>query len=306
MRIKKIITPIFVILSLVFVARVWGSIFSFFLDDSGSFKENMVLIPGGEFLRGSEDGDADEKPAHFVFVDAFYISKYEVTNEQMEKFDSFYRRGPYSKCDKCPAVNIPYEVASGFARKRGFRLPTESEWERAARGPKEYVYAYGDVYEKKKARTGLGRAAGAVKVGGFPANGFGLYDMTGNVWEWCSDWYSEEYYKKEVKINPTGSSAGLIHVLRGGSWTTDAHHSRITNRFRFYPDEWFTYGFRLAGDASEEEKVKYRTKEIEEQIKQKQTQNEQVEEEDEEEEEEANQETVEEGKNQEVIKEGMF
>ena len=265
MRIIKQLFPLIAICLLLAIPEASGSILSFLLGDAleETLQKEMVFIPGGKSMIGSQDGDQDERPVHVVFIDAFYISKYEITNTEFEEFDSTYKRSPYSKCDECPAVSIQYDKALEFARRYGYRLPTEAEWERAAQGPEGYIYAYGDVYDKKKSRTGLKRNAGAVKVGSYPPNGFGLFDMTGNAWEWCSDWYSEDYYSERTTTNPTGPSGGLVHTFRGGSWVSDAHHSRVANRFRLYPDEWFTYGFRLAADATDEEKAKYRNGEIE-------------------------------------------
>jgi len=212
----------------------------------------MVLIPAGEFVMGSRLRGrkyADERPVHRVYVDAFYMDCYEVTNRQYELFAPGHERSPYSACDDCPVTNVSWQEAQDYCRWAGKRLPTEAEWERAARGPEGYEYPYGNEYVAGKARAGLSWTAGAVKVGSFPANGFGVYDTAGNVWEWCADWYEKDYYLTSPARNPKGPEEGKYKVLRGGAWNTGPNFVRAANRGRDLPEMRFhAFGFRCAKD----------------------------------------------------------
>jgi len=217
----------------------------------------MRLIPAGEFQMDSDDYD-DEKPVHTVYLDAFYIDKYEVTNAQYKEFmESTGHKAPLYWDDSNynspgqPVVGVTWEDANAYAKWAGKLLPTEAEWEKAARGGlvgKKYVW--GDDWpppEKagnfadesaKKVFTGWSIIEGyddgyayAAPVGSFSPNGHGLYDMAGNVWEWCVDWYDGEYYKRSPERNPTGPDSGSTRVLRGGSWYYDGpDYLRVANR----------------------------------------------------------------------------
>jgi formylglycine-generating enzyme required for sulfatase activity len=203
----------------------------------------MVLIPAGEFQMGS-DVRQGEQPVHTVYLPAFYIDKYEVTNRQYERFDPHYKRTKYSSCDDCPVTYISWHEAAAYAKWAGKRLPTEEEWEKAAKGPEGYKYSYGNTYDKNRARTGLSWEAGAVKVGSYPPNGYGVYDMTGNVWEWCDDWYNS--YELKLKLIEFPRTE-IYKVVRGGAWGSDEYFSRTAKRFKFEPHiRFFSVGFRLA------------------------------------------------------------
>ncbi len=204
----------------------------------------MVLIPAGEFRMGSNVREG-EQPIHQVNLPAFYIDKFEVTNQQYEKFDLKYKRTIFSNCNDCPVTYISWHDADAYAKWAGKRLPTEEEWEKAAAGPDGYKYSYGNIYDKSRARTGFDwEKDGAVKVGSYAPNGYRVYDMTGNVWEWCADWYNSYEYK----LKPESDSKSEIYkVVRGGAWGSDDYFARTAKRFKFEPKiRFFSVGFRLA------------------------------------------------------------
>ena len=199
----------------------------------------MVFIPGGEYSRGRshalpDDGLKwfptllkDDRPVRKITVDPFYLDATEVTVEQYSAFckaaghkPPFYWTGgsPPAGTEKFPIVNVTWDDARAYAKWAGKRLPTEAEWERAARGLAEgATYPWGDrAPTRKDARYGMVDGPGPVAQ--FPSNAFGLFDMAGNVWEWCSDWYAKDYYADAPAQNPKGPDTGLYRVIRGGSW----------------------------------------------------------------------------------------
>jgi hypothetical protein len=194
-------------------------------------EEEMVRIPEGEFWMGSDDGEVDEKPRRRVDLNPFSIDKYEVTNTQWEKFmsatgrvsylDASNPRFPKFSAPGQPVVGVSWHDAEAYCKWGRKRLPTEAEWEKAARGADGRKYPWGDGEpDKTKANflaTGLGKTD---VVGSYPAgvSPYGVYDMAGNVWEWVSDWYQERYYQTAPAKNPKGPSNGKFRVLRGGSW----------------------------------------------------------------------------------------
>lgn len=202
-------------------------------------KRGMVFIPGGEFLRGRshalpDDGVKwfpelvqDDRPARAIAVDPFYLDQYEVTNEQFQRFvEATRHRAPYNwpkgqlpaGKEKLPVAAIDWNDARAYCEWAGKRLPTEAEWERAARGLAEgKVYPWGDQRPTKQDAC-YDTLKGPCPVGQFPANSFGLYDMAGNVWEWTADWYAREYYAAAPGRNPKGPERGQYRVIRGGSW----------------------------------------------------------------------------------------
>ena len=225
---------------------------------------NMVLIPAGEFTMGRtkltpDDSTQmrprvllDDRPAHKVWLDAYYLDAHEVTNAQYAKFVSATgRRPPYhwsggqGEAD-LPVFNVSWDDANAYCAWAGKRLPTEAEWERAARAGKEGLsYPWGDKMEAGKARYNV--EAGPVAVGQFPANDYGLFDMVGNVSEWCSDWFDREYYKSSPARNPKGPETGIYKVIRGGAWSDEAARTTVFFRNWVRPTQTTpNIGFRCA------------------------------------------------------------
>jgi formylglycine-generating enzyme required for sulfatase activity len=197
----------------------------------------MVTIPAGEFLMGSETGDKDELPVHIVFLDAYEIDRYPVTNEQYGRFmkATGHESPPHWKDRKFnqprqPVVDVSWFDALAYAKWSGKRLPTEAEWEKAARGGLEQQeYPWGDESPTGRADFG-GKHTAPLPVGGFAPNGYGLYDCAGGVWEWCFDWYDPEFYRFSPKENPIAFETGGARVLRGGAWNNSRTALRVANR----------------------------------------------------------------------------
>jgi formylglycine-generating enzyme required for sulfatase activity len=247
-------------------------VFVIWADEGDEKYKDMVFIPGGLFLMGSKF-NKDEKPKHKVAVDGFYLDKYEVTVAQFRKFCRAKRRKmpkqPYWNNENHPVVNVNWNDATAYAKWKGKRLPTEAEWEYAARqGDKRLYYSWGNVKpmrrnggniadesiraEKRNWKIWKGYFDGFVytsPVGKFNPNSFGLYDMTGNVCEWCADWYQADYYKNSPGKNPKGPDKGTHKVLRGGSWNLGPRQVLTTKRFYLRRDVELNYvGFRCAKD----------------------------------------------------------
>ena len=217
----------------------------------------MALIPAGEFQTG--DGAA----VHKVHLDAFYIDKYEVTNAQYKKFmDATGRRAPaqwnYSSFNapNQPVVGVNWHDAKAYCEWAGKRLPTEAEWEKAARGGLiGKKYPRGNTITHDDANYyGTGskdRWSYTAPVGSFAPNGYGLYDMAGNVWEWCADWYDAKYYSRSPAQNPEGPDSGKNRVLRGGSWNLNTSYLLVTKRYNRSPESRYDdLGFRCAMDVT--------------------------------------------------------
>lgn len=222
----------------------------------------MSYIPAGEFQMGSEDGGDDEKPVHTVYLDGFWMDQTEVTNAMYatcvtngrceEPSDRTYFDNPLYA--NHPVVYVDWEAANNYCEKVGGRLPTEAEWEKAARGGLEgKKYPWGDeepvcVLGAENGANFYGcNASGTENVGSFSANGYGLYDMAGNVWEWVADWYGEYPALLSPLENPTGPLSGgyRYRVLRGGAWVINEYFSRSADRVRVAPDYYNSYfGFR--------------------------------------------------------------
>ena len=199
----------------------------------------MVFVPGGEFLRGRSHAlpddnlkwfptlIKDDRPVRPVTVDPFYLDEHEVTNEQYAAFvQATKHRAPYNwpkgqvpeGKGKLPVVDVSWDDAVAYAQWAGKRLLTEAEWERACRGLNVgKKYPWGDR-EPGKNDARFNTLDGPGEVCKFKANYFGLYDMAGNVWEWCADWYEKDYYQRAAFRNPRGPETGMYRVLRGGSW----------------------------------------------------------------------------------------
>ena len=248
---------------------------------------SMVLIPAGEFQMGSNNGDGDERPVHTVYVDAFYMDKYEVTNAEYAAFlnakgkhidrgltwldigNSHARinlvGGTYraeAGYENHPAVKVSWYGAMAYAQWADKRLPTEAEWEKAARGGLVgKKYPWGDTIDPTKANYNW-NVGGTTPVGSYPANEYGLYDMAGNAWEWCLDEYDEDFYRTSPRRNPIAGANNVpevlnafannnltnaYRVLRGGSWSNYARNVRVAYRNSLSPtNSYSSMGFRCA------------------------------------------------------------
>ena len=217
---------------------------------------NMVAVPGGTFTMGctSEQGsdcDDDEKPVRRVTVSDFYIGKYEVT--QKEWREVMGSNPSYSQnCDNCPVEQVSWQDIQQFLARlnaktgKAYRLPTEAEWEYAARGGSSQRYKYAGSNSLDEVGWYDGNAWGKLyPVGQKKANELGLHDMSGNVWEWCADWYGT--YPSTAQINPKGPSGASNRVIRGGFFGKPAEDCRVSYRSRNSPTNRVNnLGFRLA------------------------------------------------------------
>ena len=220
-----------------------------------AFEPEMVTVEGGTFTMGctSEQSDCenDEKPTHRVTLSSFQMGKYEVTQAQWRAVMGS-NPSHFSGCDDCPVENVSWNDAQAYITKlnqqtgKKYRLPTEAEWEYAARGgnkSKGYKYAGGNDIGSV-AWYSSNSSSKTRAVGQKQANELGIYDMSGNVWEWCEDWYGD--YSSSAQTNPKGPQNGSYRVLRGGSWYYDARYCRVSYRFIISPDgRSISYGFRL-------------------------------------------------------------
>ncbi len=236
----------------------------------------MVYVPAGQFDMGSTDGDSDEQPVHTVVLDGFWIDRTEVTNAQYQKcVKAGECQAPtvcdwgdptYGDADKVdyPVVCVDWQGAQIYCEWVGGRLPTEAEWEYAARGPEGNVYPWGDEFDCTKGNfddetvqdsyvvpggegcDGFDRTA---PVGIFPdgASWCGSLDMSGNVWEWVNDWYADDYYSHSPRENPPGLESSGHKVMRGGGWRHDSYYFRAAYRGSYTPNPRHDdLGFRCA------------------------------------------------------------
>jgi formylglycine-generating enzyme required for sulfatase activity len=252
---------------------------------------DVARIPAGEFLMGAEDGDEDERPVHRTYLDEYAIGTHPVTNEEYSEFirDTghpsptirnlpqvvspplesnfrtmaaayFWTNGtPPEGREQHPVTLVGYDDARAYCAwlstksNRPVRLPTEAEWERAARGGLESrKFPWGDAIDATCAHylaNGESKSQrGTARVGSYAANGFKLHDMAGNVWEWVSDWYGQEYYGRAQYLNPQGPDQGVMRLVRGGAWVNaEPRYLRCAYRHKVPPDTYaYSIGFRIA------------------------------------------------------------
>ncbi len=238
---------------------------------------SLVYVPAGEFLMGSSaqdrGADPDEFPLHTVFLDAFWIGQTEVTNAMFAAFlnemgnqiesraawlsailkDALIVQNPQGEWEprqgfgNFPVVEVTWYGAQAYCKWSGGRLPTEAEWEKAARGSDDRLFPWGDQEDCSKAFNVNCHGTKLLPVGSNPANAspYGALDMSGNVWEWVADWYNLGYYAISPAENPAGPESGLARVVRGGSWKYNAKHARLTDRRNDGPSSTKPdYGFR--------------------------------------------------------------
>jgi len=251
---------------------------------------DLARIPGGEFLMGAADGEEDERPVHRVHVSEFLVGRAPVTQEEYARFvaatghpapavralplivvegrDLEFRElaAPYAWSEARPpagqgahpVVLVTYEDAVAYCGwlsaevGRPFRLPTEAEWEKAARGGLDgRRYPWGDEFESARcnylADPASKRQRGTRPAGTFEPNGYGLFDVVGNTWEWVSDWYARDFYSLGDMQDPIGPDSGTFRIVRGGAWVNDdANMLRCAYRHRVPPDTYaYSVGFRV-------------------------------------------------------------
>jgi formylglycine-generating enzyme required for sulfatase activity len=234
----------------------------------------FVFIKGGCYKMGDPAGDSNDRPLHEVCVSDFYIGKFDVTNQQFRKFRPTHNSGEFEGMsvndDVQPVVNVSWDDASAFAKwlsqrsGKTYRLPTEAEWEYAARAGTKTTYFWGDnpddackyanvadLSAKKRWKRWIvfncdDKFVVSSPVGSFLPNGYGLYDMLGNVWQWVEDVYNQKAYTKLPKYNPVFEGSGLYRVMRGGGWSNGPLGVRVSHRVPL--DPYFGHhalGFRL-------------------------------------------------------------
>jgi iron(II)-dependent oxidoreductase len=217
---------------------------------------DMVFIPGSEFEMGSKLGENNEQPPHQVYLDNFYIDKYEVSNDRYKEFvqatgnkaPAFWGDEDFNQ-PKQPVVGVSWQDADTYCKWADKRLPSEAKWEKAARGTNGPIYPWGDEFSYSQANIivpGDGYQYTA-PVGSYPegASPYGALNMAGNAAEWCADWYALDYYANSSDADPKGPASGESRVIRGGSWNSPSYDIRSTSRWRYYPDTPRSYiGFR--------------------------------------------------------------
>lgn len=212
----------------------------------------MVRVPAGEFIRGSEEGEADERPQKKIYLDEFLIDRYEVSNAQYAKCVSAKvcrKPAPQQGFDAPdqPVYGLSWDMANTYCRWAGLRLPTEAEWEKAARGTDGRKYPWGNEPPTPELATFSCKATTTVNSHPAGVSPYGAFNMAGNVAEWVSDWYSPSYYASAPAKNPTGPAKGEKKILRGGSYFSAPNKLSTTYRLWENPKYNYTpYGVRCA------------------------------------------------------------
>jgi formylglycine-generating enzyme required for sulfatase activity len=244
----------------------------------------MVLVPAGMFVRGSDGGEPNQRPARDIWLDAFYVDVYPVSNARYRQFveylgatDDHHACYPAEHLSSVtrelnhtprlwargvrgfnedrlvklgnanqPVVTTTWYDAYAYAGWSGKALPTEAQWEKAARGPDGRLYPWGDDWDPARLNTGL-RVQCTTEIDAYPrgVSPYGVHDMLGNVWEWCTDRYDRRGYVNGPLRNPTGPASGLDRVCRGGAWNYISEYAGATVRHAFGPGEAYEFvGFR--------------------------------------------------------------
>jgi len=226
-----------------------------------SLEPSLVAIPEGWFLMGSDRGQDNEKPVHRVWIDAFYVAARQVTNADYARFlastgaqpQPFWKQANFDAPDQ-PVVAVSWFEAAKYCEwlcaetGQQYRLPTEAEWERAARGGIENaLFPWGNDSPQSRPDYAARWQTGPEPVARYAPNAFGLYDICENVHEWCSDWYQPDYYAVSPESNPRGPESGQRRASRGGSWRHHIKISRCSARSSIPPEfQYADYGFRVA------------------------------------------------------------
>ncbi len=229
----------------------------------GANKRLMVHVPSGPFTMGGRDEESPraERPAHTVFLNDYYIARFPTTNQEYREFVQctghripiHWQRGTFpTGTGKHPVVNVSWTDAAAFAKWRGARLPTEAEWEKAARGDDERPYPWGPRFTEGERCNGNNQVGMTTPVDEFPEgrSEYGVWDLCGNAYEWCHDFYDEEYYKNSPTTNPKGPEGGQERVVRGGCYMESRAGLRATHREGVVEvTTRDTIGFRIAMNA---------------------------------------------------------
>ena len=221
-------------------------------------QDGMILIKSGCFIMGTnqdaiyedDDNNSREKPAHKVCLDSFYLDIYEVTQKKWDGVMSF-NRSVFHHPEQ-PITHIHWHEARSYCKKVGKRLPTEAEWEYAARAGSQTKFPWGDEIDDDRRWYSGNSPRQVPHIGKKSPNAWGLHDMMGNVWEWVEDWFSLDYYSNSPLKNPKGPSRQSFRVIRGGSWMIDEEYLRVTTRHRGMsdPTESYWVGVRCAKSVS--------------------------------------------------------
>ncbi len=299
MKIETIKYPVFALLVLLLSSSVRGQNPEIRNDGHGDY----LIVPAGEFQMGDNfsEGDADEVPVHRVYLDTYYIGKHKVTNLEYAKFikaggytdPDFWKSGGFGEYGErprywedtrfhggglpgneyFPVVGVSWFEAAAYCEwlsaetGRTYRLPTEAEWEKAARGTDQRRFSWGNSIDGAMANyehsgdpyepglTPVGFYNGSIQQGFVTGNNispYGAVEMIGNVWEWCSDWFSgSRYYAASPKRNPKGPDSGTSRVLRAGGWVDSAYYQRAANRNGSFPENRNPIqGFRCVREAA--------------------------------------------------------